>query len=176
MINYILLGLLLLVGGFIVLAAMQADEFCVTRSARIAAAPDKIFPHVNELRNWEAWSPWAKLDPQARSTFAGPAAGVGATMSWQGNNKVGEGRMTIIESKAAELVGFQLDFLRPMRATNTAKFTFQSEGRQTVVTWSMSGKKNFMSKAFGLIINCDQMVGRDFEKGLASLKALTEAG
>lgn len=157
-----------------VIIAGQPDEFKVVRMANIAALPEKVFPHVNNLRQWEAWSPWAKLDPNAKNTFAGPDAGGGAAMSWAGNNKVGEGKMTITESVASSLIRFRLEFLRPFKATNTAEFTFAPQGNQTLVTWSMSGSSNFMSKVFGLIINCDQMVGKDFEKGLASLKTLAE--
>ncbi len=159
---------------FMVIIAGQPDDFKVTRTATIAAPPEKVFSHVNNLRQWEDWSPWAKLDPNAKNTFAGPDAGVGATMSWAGNNKVGEGKMTITENVASTLICFRLEFLRPFKATNTAEFTFTQQGNQTLVTWSMSGKNNVMSKVFGLIINCDKMVGKDFEKGLASLKAVAE--
>lgn len=159
---------------FIVVIAAQPDEFKVVRTANIAAPPEKVFPHVNNLRQWEDWSPWAKLDPNAKNMFSGPDAGVGAAMSWAGNNKVGEGKMTITESAASSLIRFRLEFLRPFKATNTAEFTFTPQGNQTLVTWSMSGTSNFMSKLFGLIINCDKMVGKDFEKGLASLKAIAE--
>jgi hypothetical protein len=159
----------------IVIIAGQPDEFKVTRTANIAAPPDKVFPHVNNLRQWEDWSPWAKLDPNAKNTFAGPDAGSGATMSWAGNNKVGEGKMTITESAASTLIRFRLEFLRPFQATNMAEFTFAPQVNQTLVTWSMSGKSNYMSKVFSLIINCDQMVGKDFEKGLASLKSVVES-
>jgi Polyketide cyclase / dehydrase and lipid transport len=159
---------------FIVIIAGQPDEFVVLRSATISAPVENIFPHVNNLRNWEAWSPWAKLDPNAKSTFEGPAAGIGTAMSWDGNKKIGAGRMTIVESRVNEQVGFKLEFLRPFKATNTAVFIFKSVGNQTNVMWSMSGKSNFFFKVFGLFMNCDKMVGRDFEKGLAAMKSVAE--
>ena len=159
----------------IIVIAGQPDEFKVTRFAKISAPPDKIFPHVNDLHKWEAWSPWAKLDPNAKNSFEGAASGAGAAMKWEGNRKVGEGRMSITESRANELVRVKLEFLKPFKATNTAEFAFQSEGGQTGVTWSMSGKNNFISKAFGLIMNCDKMVGGEFEKGLAAMKSVAEA-
>ena len=136
--------------------------------------PEKIFPHVNELRNWEAWNPWAKLDPNCKMTYSGPPAGASAGYAWAGNKKVGEGRLTITESKPSQLVRLKLEFLKPFAATNTAEFTFQPEGSQTAVTWSMSGKNNFMSKAFGLFMNCDKMIGGDFEKGLVAMKMVVE--
>lgn len=170
----ILLALALVAILLLVVVAGQPDDFQLTRETRIAASRDKIFAHVNDLHAWDAWSPWAKLDPNAKNSFAGPAAGVGAAMSWSGNKKVGEGRMTITESQATELIGLRLDFVKPFQATNTAEFAFRAEGHQTRVTWSMAGKSNFFFKIFGLLVNCEQMAGKDFEKGLANLKALVE--
>lgn len=158
-----------------VCVAGQPDEFKLMRETKISAPREKIFPHVNDLRAWEAWSPWAKLDPNAKNSFEGPASGVGAAMTWSGNKKIGEGRMTITASQVNELIGFRLEFLRPFKATNTAEFTFRPDGNQTRVTWSMCGKSNFFFKIFGLFMNCDAMAGRDFEKGLASLKSVAEA-
>src|SRR5260221_14652047 len=107
------------------------------------------------------------MDPNAATTFGGPASGVGATMDWAGNMKVGEGSMTIVESHPNDLVRFRLDFQKPFAGTNTAEFTFQPQGGQTQVTWSMTGHNNFMGKAMGLVMNCDKMVGGQFEQGFA---------
>ena len=170
----ILLALAFIAILIFVLIAGQPDEFGVTRSATISAPPDKIFPHVNDLHQWQEWSPWAKLDPNCKSTFSGADAGTGAAMAWDGNGKVGTGKMTIIESMPAQSVRFRLDFQKPMQATNTAEFTFRPEGNQTVVTWSMKGKSNLTGKIFGLFMNCEKMCGGQFEQGLASLKSLTE--
>lgn len=158
----------------LIVAARQPDEFRVSRSTVLPAVPSAVFPHVNELRKWEAWSPWAKLDPDAKSTFEGPAAGTGAVMRWAGNKNVGEGSMTIIDSRANELVRFRLEFLKPFKATNTAEFEFKPQGDQTHVTWSMYGENNFMSKVISLFINCEKMVGGQFEQGFANLKEVLE--
>ena len=171
----ILLALAFIALLFIVLIAGQPDEFKVFRSATISASPPIVFAQVNDFHKWEAWSPWAKMDPACKNSFAGAPAGTGAIFSWAGNKKVGEGRMTIIESRASDLIRIQLEFFKPFKATNTAEFLFKPEGNQTVVTWSMFGKNNFPGKVFGLIMNCDKMVGRDFEKGLAALKMVAEA-
>lgn len=161
----------------VVVVAMQPATFRVTRSAVIAAPPARVFDEVNELRRWEAWSPWQKLDPTMKQGYEGPAAGVGSAMGWSGNGKAGEGRMSITESRPAELVGLALEFIRPFRANHVAEFTFEplGGGAETRVNWSMSGDKNFMSKAFGLIMNMDKLIGADFEKGLAQLKTIAEA-
>jgi hypothetical protein len=170
----ILLALILIAFLFVIVIAGRPDEFVVARSTRIAAPPDRVFPRVNELKKWEDWSPWAKIDPNAKSTFEGPAAGVGSSMAWDGNKKVGAGKMTIVESQPSNLVRIRLEFLRPFQATNMAEFNFRPDSAQTLVTWSMTGKNNFFFKVFGLIMDCDDMVGKDFEKGLASLKAVVE--
>ena len=167
-------GILVLL--ILLIAATRPSDFRVARSITIQAAPESVFPHVNELRKWDAWSPWAKLDPNAKSMFEGPAAGVGSSMSWAGNKEVGEGKMTIIESRSNELVRFRLEFLKPFKATNEAGFEFKTEGKQTVVTWTMTGKNNFFFKVFGLFMDCDKMLGRCFEKGLSQLKSVAEGG
>jgi uncharacterized protein YndB with AHSA1/START domain len=170
----ILLIIGILVAIFVIVAALQPKEFSVVRSTTIAAPPSIVFEQVDNLRNWDAWSPWAKLDPNMKVTFDGPASGVGAGYSWVGNNKVGEGRMTILESRPGELVRIKLEFIKPFKATNTTEFTFKPEGSGTHVTWNMYGDKNFLSKAMGLFMNMDKMVGGDFEKGLASMKSIAE--
>ncbi|MCC7487032.1 MAG: SRPBCC family protein [Burkholderiales bacterium] len=155
--------------------AMRPAAFRVTRSATLPAPPASVFPHVNELRKWEAWSPWARLDPAAKSVFEGPDAGTGASMAWAGNRNLGEGRMTIVESRPAELVRFRLEFFKPFKATNSAEFTFAPEGGGTLVTWSMSGTNNFVAKAIGLVANCERMVGGQFEQGLSNMRAVVES-
>ena len=161
---------------FVIVLAGQPDEFTVSRSLKISAPPEELFPHVNNLHAWKPWSPWMPLDPNAKSTFTGPDAGAGAAMRWEGNNQVGVGTMTITDSQPAQRIRFRLNFEKPMRATNTAEWTFQPDGGETLVTWAMSGKNNFMMKLFGLFVNCDQMVGCQFEKGLANLRAVVAGG
>ncbi|MDD2661316.1 MAG: SRPBCC family protein [Methylococcales bacterium] len=160
---------------FIIVAARQPSDFRVTRTSTINAPASAVFAQVNELQKWDAWSPWAKLDPEAINTFEGPASGTGAIMRWAGNNKVGVGSMTIIESRPNTFIRFKLEFLKPFAATNTAEFNFNSGNDQTTVTWTMNGKSSFKSKTIGLIMNCDKMVGGQFEKGLANLKSVAEA-
>ena len=141
----------------------------------IAANPEAVFAQVNDFHKWEAWNPWGKIDPAMTQTYDGVAAGVGAGYAWAGNNEVGSGRMTITESVPNELIRIRLDFEKPMKATNTGEFTFVPEGAGTLVTWSMFGEKNFLSKAIGLVMDMDAMIGGNFEKGLADLKTVAEA-
>lgn len=175
MLNLIIILVAIAVIVFILAVAKQPSEFCITRMNTISAPASAVFVQVNDLQKWEAWSPWAKLDPNATNAFEGPESGTGASMSWSGNNKVGSGKMTIIESSPNDLIRFKLEFFKPFKATNTAEFTFKSEGNNTTVTWSMTGTNNFMGKAMGLIMNCDKMVGGQFEQGLASIKSIMEA-
>ena len=114
---------------------------------------------------WEAWSPWARLDPAMKQAYEGAPAGTGAIYTWAGNSQVGEGRMTLTESRPSDLIRIRLEFLKPFAATSTAEFTFKAERNQTVVTWSMAGKNNFIAKAVHLFMNMDKMVGGNFEEG-----------
>jgi hypothetical protein len=170
----ILLAIAFIAIIFFVVIAGRPDEFIVTRTARMAVSPAMVFAQVNDFHKWEAWSPWAKMDPNCKNTFSGAPAGKDAGFAWDGNKKVGAGRMTILESRSSDLIRIKLEFLKPFQANNTAEFTFKPEGNQTVVTWSMAGKNNFFIKAFGLFMDCDKMIGKDFEKGLAAMKSVVE--
>ena len=170
----ILIAVVVVVLGLAAYIATRPGEFQVARSATFAAPAPAVFAQVNELKKWEAWSPWAKKDPQAKSSYAGPAQGTGASMSWAGNNEVGEGRMTIVGSTPNALVRFKLEFFKPFAATNSAEFAFREEGGRTALTWTMRGRNNFIGKAMCLVFDMDKMVGGDFEAGLAGIKSIVE--
>jgi len=174
MLKKILLGLAAVLVVLLIVISLQPSEFKVSRSTVIQAPAGKIFGYVAVLRDWEKWSPWVKLDPNAKITYEGPASGPGAIMRWEGNSDVGAGSMTLTGGKPPESIDFRLDFLKPMEGTSTANFTFVQEGENTTLTWTMEGHNNFMAKAISLIFNCEKMVGEQFEKGLASLKELAE--
>lgn len=175
MILTLILGLVVLAAIFAIVVSRQPTGFTMTRTAVISAPPAIVFTQVNEFRRWETWSPWAKLDPRMQTAYEGPAAGVGAMYSWSGNAQVGKGRMTIVESQPAALVRLKLEFLKPMPATNSAEFTFRTEGGQTVVSWSMSCQRNFVMKAMNLLMNLEKMIAKQFDQGLAQLKTVSEA-
>lgn len=164
----------ILVAGFAVVVALQPSTYHVERSAAMTASPADVFAQVNDFHKWEAWSPWAKLDPSAKYSYEGPEAGKGAIIRWAGNHEVGEGSMTIVESRPNELIRIQLDFVKPFEDTAMTEFTFKPQGDQTVVTWSMSGQNKFIGKAFCLFMNMDKMIGEKYEQGLANMKALVE--
>ena len=174
MLPIILISLAAIVVIFLIIVALQPSDYRITRSATIAAPAGAVFAQVNDMRKFQGWSPWAKLDPDVKNTFEGPPAGAGAVSKWSGNKKVGEGMMTITESKPNELITMKLEFIKPFASVADVQFDFKPEGQGTAVTWTMSGKKNFMSKAFCLFANMDKMVSGDFEKGLANLKQLLE--
>lgn len=175
MLTNLLIGLAVAIAALVVLIASRPGEFRITRSARMHAPPSTVFSHVNDFHLWDAWSPWAKLDPDCHNEFFGPSSGQGASFAWDGNSKIGAGRMEIVDSRPCDLIRIRLEFLRPFKAVNTAEFTFQPEGDQTLVAWSMYGKSNFISKAMSLVMDCDKMVGPQFEKGMASLQRIAES-
>jgi hypothetical protein len=174
MLTKILIALAVIVIVFVVIVALQPSEFRVARSATVSAPPPVVFAQVNDFHKWEAWNPWGKIDPAMKQTYEGAPAGTGAIYTWTGDNEVGEGRMTITESRPSDLIRIQLEFFKPFRATNTAEFAFKPEGNQTAVTWSMTGRKNFIAKAVHLFMNMDKMIGGQFEKGLAQMKSVVE--
>ena len=171
----ILIGLAILIVLLLIVIAMRPATFSVSRSATMAATPAAIFSQVNDFRKWENWSPWAKIDPDCKNTFGGPASGKGSKFAWDGNKNVGAGNMEIVESAPNDHIRIRLEFSRPFASVNDTLFTFKPVGDKTNVTWTMSGKNNFMGKAFSLIMNCDKMVGPQFEKGLASMEAVAAA-
>ena len=175
MLKKILIALAVIIVVLVVIVALQPSDFRVTRSTTISAPPPAVFTQVNDFHKWQAWNPWGKIDPAMKQTYEGATAGTGAIYTWSGNNEVGEGRMTITDSRPNELIRVKLEFFKPFTATNTADFTFKPEGNQTVVSWSMFGDKNFMAKAIHLVMNMDKMIGGQFEKGLADMKSAVEA-
>ena len=174
MLQTILIALAVLVVALVVIVALRPSEFRVARSTTISAAPPAVFAQVNDFRKWEAWNPWGKTDPAMKQTYEGAPAGAGAIYTWLGNKEVGEGRMTITESRPSDLIRIKLEFFRPFAATNIAEFTFKPQGKQTVVTWNMTGQNNFMAKAIHLFMNMDKMIGGQFDKGLAEIKSIVE--
>jgi hypothetical protein len=170
----ILIALAALMAIFLTVVAFQPSHFRVARSILVDASPAAVFPHVNQLKNWEAWNPWGKVDPEMKLTYDGPAGGVGASYAWVGNQDVGEGRATITESRTNELVRLKLEFFKPMAGVSTVSFSFKPRGNQTEVTWLMTGDNNYLAKALCLFMNMDKMIGGQFEKGLAALKAAAE--
>jgi hypothetical protein len=175
MIKKILLGLvvaLLALAGFI---ASRPSTFTVQRTATMKAAPEYVFPFVNSLYRWADWSPWNDLDPDMKRTYDGPVLGVGAVYAWSGNDKVGSGRMTLEESKPNEFIRIKLEFIKPFASTNTTTFTIKPVAEGASVTWAMEGHNDFMGKAASLFMDMDQMIGKDFEKGLGGLRQQAEA-
>jgi uncharacterized protein YndB with AHSA1/START domain len=174
MLKTIALVLLAALGVIVVLAATKPDTFRVERTTSIKAPPEKIFPLVNDFERWPAWSPWEKMDPAMKRSRSGAASGKGSIYDWEGNDKVGKGRMEIVESSPPSKIVIKLDFLKPFEAHNTTEFTLQPKGDKTEVRWVMHGPAPFMSKLMQVFMSMDAMVGKDFETGLANMKAAAE--
>ena len=174
MLKKIALVLVVLIAAVLIFAATKPDIFRVQRAAAIKAPPDKIFPLINDFKQWGAWSPWEKKDPAMKRTFGAVTSGKGATYAWEGNKDVGSGSMEITESVAPSKVGLKLDFLKPFEAHNTVEFTLAPAGDVTNVTWAMQGPTPYFAKIIHVFMDMDSMVGKDFEAGLANLKAAAE--
>jgi hypothetical protein len=170
----VLLGLLVLLGGFAAFVATRPSDFHVERSITVQAPVDVAFAQVNDFHAWAAWSPWEKLDPAMQRSYGGAERGVGAIYEWTGK-KAGAGRMEVTDVRP-ERIAIQLDFIKPMRASNTALFDLTPDGAGTRVTWAMVGKETLTTKLMHVVLNMDKLVGKDFEKGLADLKRQAEPG
>jgi len=162
------------VAGVLILAAFRPDTFRVQREASIKAPPEKVFALINDFDRWGAWSPWEKKDPAMKRTFGTAKSGKGATYAWEGNKDVGQGRMEIAESVPSSKVVLNLDFVKPFEAHNLVVFTLEPKGDTTNVTWAMQGDSPYVAKIIQLFVSMDKMVGKDFEAGLANLKAAAE--
>ena len=174
MLKTIALVIVVAIAGILIFAATKPDTFRVERSIAIKAPPEKIFPLINDFKQWDAWSPWEKKDPAMKRTYGPATSGKGAHYAWQGNSDVGQGSMDITESVPPSKVALKLDFVKPFEGHNVVEFTLVPRGESTDVTWSMSGPAPFMSKVMQVFVNMDRMIGKDFEAGLASLKAAAE--
>jgi hypothetical protein len=172
----ILIAIAILGVGLTVLISLQPGTFSVQRSAVVAAPPAAVFALVNDLAAWDAWSPWKKLDPNPKTTISTPSAGKGATFTWSGNDAIGEGSLTIVDSRPDEMVEAEQAFVRPFEGKARLVFTFAPDAGGTMVTWTMEGTNNFVGKAMCLVMDMDAMLGKDFEQGLANIKAMVQKG
>jgi uncharacterized protein YndB with AHSA1/START domain len=165
---------LVVVAGILVYASTKPDTFRVQRTASIKAPPEKIFPLINDFKEWPVWSPYEKKDPAMKRSYGAVTAGKGATYGWQGDKNVGQGSMAILEAAPPSKVVIKLDFLKPFEAHNTGEFILEPKGDTTSVTWAIYGPAPYMSKVISTFVDMDNMIGKDFEQGLASLKAAVE--
>lgn len=163
-----------LIAGVLIFAATKPDTFRVERAAGIKAPPEKVFALINDFKRWDAWSPWEKKDPAMKRTWGAVTSGKGAYYGWDGNGDVGQGSMEITESVPSSKVALKLDFVKPFAGHNTVAFTLAPQGDTTNVTWTMQGPAPFVTKVMQVFCNMDSMIGKDFEEGLANMKAAAE--
>jgi uncharacterized protein YndB with AHSA1/START domain len=162
------------IAAVLILAATKPDTLRVQRSVRIKAPPEEIFPLISDFHQWRDWSPYEQKDPAMKRTYDGAERGKGAVYAWEGDKNVGSGRMEILEASPPQKVVIKLDFFTPFDGHNTAEFTMLPQGDGTHVTWVMYGPARFVTKLIQIFMNLDNMIGKDFEAGLANLKTITE--
>jgi carbon monoxide dehydrogenase subunit G len=163
-----------LVAGVLAYAATKPDTFRVQRTASIKAPPEKIFPLINDMRTWIAWSPFEKKDPDMKRIYSGAESGKGSFYEWDGDRNIGRGRLEIADTAPPSKVVVNMHFIKPFEAHNVAEFTLEPHGETTTVTWAMHGPVPYFAKIIHVFLNMDTMVGKEFEAGLENLKALTE--
>ena len=174
MIKTIAIVLALLIAALLIFAATKPDSFRIERSVNVKAPPEKIFALINDFHQWEAWSPWEKIDPALKRTYSGAASGIGAVYEWSGNKDIGQGHMEIVESVASTKVTLNLDFITPFEAHNKVDFTLVGQGDTTTVTQAMYGPSPYVSKLMTIFFSMEKMVGEKYEEGLANLKSISE--
>ena len=174
MLTNIVIVIVVLIVAVLGLAAAKPDTFRVERAATIKAPPAKVYALIDDFHQWSQWSPWEKLDPALKRSFSGPNSGKGAVYEWTGNNKVGAGRMEITEPTPPNKLLIKLDFIKPFEGHNVAEFTLQPQGDSTQLNWAMYGPTPFVSKLMQVFMSMDKLIGKDFEAGLANLKAAAE--
>ncbi len=168
------LVILVVAGGVLIYASTRPDTFRVERTVTINAPADRIYPLISDFKAWTDWSPYEKKDPAMKRTYGSVTTGKGATYAWDGDKNVGQGSMEILEASPPSKVLIKLDFVKPFEAHNTAEFLLRPKGQATEVTWAIHGPSPLASKVMGLFMNFDDMIGKDFQAGLADLKALAE--
>jgi hypothetical protein len=169
------IGFGVVIAVLLIAIVTRPAKYHVERSTTIAAPADVVYAQVSDFRKWEAWSPWAKLDPQMKTTYEGTQGAVGARYAWTGNDDVGSGHMTVAAVKPNESVEIKLEFIKPFASTTANGFKLEPAGKDTKITWHMDGDNDFVGKAFCLFMDMDAMIGKDFEKGLTDLKKVAEA-
>lgn len=169
----IVLVIVAAIAALLIYATTRPDSFRLERSTTIQAPPDKVHALIDDFRKWSSWSPWEGKDPDMKRTYSGTPKGKGTVYDWDGNKNVGLGRMEITDSAPSKIV-IKLDFFKPFEAHNTAEFTLVTQGDSTQVTWAMYGPSPYLSKLMTLFCSMDRMVGKDFETGLAKMKAEAE--
>jgi uncharacterized protein YndB with AHSA1/START domain len=162
------------IAAVLILAATKPTTLRVQRSVSINAPPERIFSLISDFHHWVTWSPYEQKDPAMKRTYSGAERGRGAVYAWDGDKNVGSGRMEILDVSAPSKIVIKLDFFKPFEGHNTAEFTMLPQGDGTHVTWLMHGPANFMSRLIQVFMNLDNMIGKDFEAGLANLKTITE--
>jgi hypothetical protein len=173
MLRKIAVVLVVILAALVAFIATRPSDFRIARSRTVAAPPQVVHGYVNDFRKWPEWSPWEKKDPALKREYSGEAAGPGAVYAWVGNKEVGEGRMTIADSRPPQSITIRLEFFKPYAGTGTAHFDFAPAGSGTSVTWAMTGHRNFMAKDIDLVMDVVKMIGTEFEKGLAALDTAT---
>jgi hypothetical protein len=173
MLNLIVVVIIALIAGILIYASTKPDTFRVERSISIKASPEKIFPFINDFHLWDAWTPYNK-DPAMKKIYSGSDSGKGAHYAWEGNKDAGVGDITISETTPPNKLVFDLHMVKPFEGRNVAEINLRPAGDSTIVTWSLVDKHNLMLKIVSLFVNLDNTIGKDYEVGLANLKAIAE--
>ena len=171
--GFLLLGLVAGIAVLLMLASTRPNQFRTERSLQIAAAPEALFPLINNLREMNTWNPFALRETGGTAIYSGAASGPGQKFEFAGP-KSGAGFIEILAATPPSNVDLRRLLVKPFKADNLVEFKLMPAGATTNVTWAMSGKQPLLAKVMTLFVDCDRMVGKEFEAGLANLKKKAE--
>lgn len=168
----IILGALAVLVGILLATAPKTYRY--ERSVTIEAPPVKVYPFISTFAAMDKWSPWNELDPTMKKSIEGTDGTVGAKSKWEGNDKVGTGEQTLTAVTPEKSVAMDLKFIAPWESESDVLVELVPEGDGTKATWSMSGNNDMASRFMGVFMDMEEMIGKDFDKGLTMLKQQAE--
>lgn len=170
----IVLGLVLVLVLFAGYVLTRPNRFHYERSGVINAPADKVFPYISDFKQGSLWSPYEKTDPAMKKSYSGPEGAPGSIMEFE-SQEAGSGKLEMLTLVPNELVQIRLTMTKPFYGENLVEYKLTSEGSGTRFTWSMSGENGFLGKLISVLIDCEKMIGKQFEEGISNLKALVES-
>ncbi len=166
----VVLAVIIVVGGMFL-----PKTYTVSRSTVINASDSVVYKNIADFNEFYKWNPWAKMEPTAKTKVSGPVAEANHLYEWEGK-ETGTGYMKVKSVDPNKMVDIELKFIKPFESLADTRFDIAPEGTGNKVTWTMSGENNLMSKWMCVFMSMDDMIGKDFENGLKSLKEKSETG
>jgi hypothetical protein len=173
-VGYVLLGLIVVVGIILAVAAFQPKEFKIERSVTTTGSAEAVYNLMSDFKRLSEWSPWVQADPNSVLSYGEITQGQGAWYSWN-SKQMGAGKQTIVNAVPNQRVDSDLEFLEPWPSVAKAYYAIEDDGTQRKVFWGMTGSNDsILQRAGAMMFDMDGMISREFDKGLNNVKAVVE--